>query len=565
MGNHRLKPSPLIGDERIAYWFFVLGEETEAKLLKNQIMLNLKTPFILLYVFTLAISYLNAQAPNLIVEGWAKIDGERLEFTDAHQSNIFIGFDSGKKSNDFSFYNTSLGYQTLNEQIDGSYNTAIGYRALAEHIMQGGNTAIGAQALEKNTIGGGNTAIGSSALRYNSNGFGNTASGRNALHNNTEGHHNTANGTDALSHNTTGNDNTSTGYRALYNNVQGNVNIATGYRALYNNIQGNDNAAFGASALHENISGSGNTAIGINALFSNLTGTNNTAVGNHAFHNGQFYFNSTAIGNNTQISSANQIRFGNVSVTSIGGFEPWTNLSDKRLKKNIKKDIPGLAFITQLKPVSYQLDMDDIAKWQQTPDSLRDFKSEKIKGDIRYSGFLAQEVEATAKAIGYEFSGVDAPKNEGDRYGLRYSQFVVPLVQAVQELNEEKEDAAKKIEKLEGEIDALKALLGKQQHQQTVELRTTGKAATQTPTLGQNYPNPFNGKTNIDCFIPEGVQQAMLRITDNTGKLIQDIKIHSSGIGQIEVDATELKQSNYFYSLILDGHLVESKQLILIK
>ena len=49
------------------------------------------------------------------------------------------------------------------------------------------------------------------------------------------------------------------------------------------------------------------------------------------------------------------------------------------------------------------------------------------------TGFVAQEVEKTAKEIGYDFSGVDAPKNEKDLYGLRYAQFVPSLVKAIQE------------------------------------------------------------------------------------------------------------------------------------
>ena len=49
------------------------------------------------------------------------------------------------------------------------------------------------------------------------------------------------------------------------------------------------------------------------------------------------------------------------------------------------------------------------------------------------TGFIAQDVEAAAQSIGYNFSGVDAPKNENDYYGLRYAEFVVPLVKAVQE------------------------------------------------------------------------------------------------------------------------------------
>ncbi|HRD52410.1 MAG TPA: hypothetical protein PKY96_07150, partial [Flavobacteriales bacterium] len=53
--------------------------------------------------------------------------------------------------------------------------------------------------------------------------------------------------------------------------------------------------------------------------------------------------------------------------------------------------------------------------------------------DCLYTGFLAQEVETAANETGFTFSGVDAPDNAGDLYGLRYAEFVVPLVKAVQE------------------------------------------------------------------------------------------------------------------------------------
>ena len=52
---------------------------------------------------------------------------------------------------------------------------------------------------------------------------------------------------------------------------------------------------------------------------------------------------------------------------------------------------------------------------------------------MRQSGFSAQDVEALAKKLGYAFGGVDKPENEDGLYGLRYSEFVVPLVKAVQE------------------------------------------------------------------------------------------------------------------------------------
>jgi trimeric autotransporter adhesin len=52
---------------------------------------------------------------------------------------------------------------------------------------------------------------------------------------------------------------------------------------------------------------------------------------------------------------------------------------------------------------------------------------------LRQTGFIAQEVEAAAKKLGFNFSGVQAPKNGNGLYSLRYSDFVMPLVQAVKE------------------------------------------------------------------------------------------------------------------------------------
>jgi hypothetical protein len=80
----------------------------------------------------------------------------------------------------------------------------------------------------------------------------------------------------------------------------------------------------------------------------------------------------------------------------------------------------------------------------------------KQKEQIIYSGFIAQDVEKAAKELGFDFSGVDAAKNDKDLYGLRYAEFVVPLVKAVQELSKDNielkkqnEELLKRIEKLE--------------------------------------------------------------------------------------------------------------------
>ena len=93
--------------------------------------------------------------------------------------------------------------------------------------------------------------------------------------------------------------------------------------------------------------------------------------------------------------------------------------------------VSGIDFIMKLRPVTYQFNL-------------------PVENDQTiYSGFIAQEVEKAAAAAGFPFSGVDKPKNASDPYGLRYSDFVVPLVKAIQEQQ-------KMIEQLQKEIGNLK-------------------------------------------------------------------------------------------------------------
>ena len=184
-------------------------------------------------------------------------------------------------------------------------------------------------------------------------------------------------------------------------------------------------------ALFRKTTGNTNTASGWQSLYINTTGKRNIALGYYAGYTGN-YSNTTAIGYNAQTTASDQVRIGNSSITSTGGYRAWTNVSDARFKKNIEEKVIGLDFIMALRPVTYNLDMDAIANFHETPDSLRLEESERETEEILQTGFIAQEVELAAKKLGYDFSGVDAPKNDKDNYGLRYSEFVVPFLKAMQ-------------------------------------------------------------------------------------------------------------------------------------
>lgn len=307
-----------------------------------------------------------------------------------------------------------------------------------------------------------NTAVGKGSLDGNTSGYYNVAIGHNALFSNTIGYSNCAEGYHALYSNNSGYYNTAVGNSAAYNSSTGFYNSAFGSLSLLNNTTGSNNTAIGLWALSQNTTTSGNTAIGFDSADNTIGTTNCTFLGRQAGFNGIDYTNSTALGYNSPMTANNQIRLGNPSVTSIGGYANYTNISDQRFKTNVQPNVAGLDFILQLRPVTYRLDAEGIDAFLRNGYTPREPDEEsdrlhreglKNKSSVTYTGFLAQEVEAAAQKTGFDFSGVDVPQNERDLYGLRYAEFVVPLVKAVQEQQAMIETLREKAD----EVDILKA------------------------------------------------------------------------------------------------------------
>ncbi len=371
----------------------------------------------------------------------------RLEFPG---SNVAVGL-GALLSNTTGGDNTAYGYHALSSNTEGYHNTATGYQALSSNTEGGQNTATGYGALSSNIAGDLNTASGYLALHFNTEGSLNTATGVQALSSNITGNQNTANGYLALIYNTAGSLNTATGVQALYSNIEGDQNTATGVQALYSNTIGWGNIANGAYALYSNTTGIGNAAGGAHALENNAAGNYNTAFGFGAFSNCNMGDYNTALGyysdidtcnrentvviggnGNIALGGSNRVRIGNSSMSSIGGQVAWSSLSDERIKTNVKDNVVGLDFIMKLHPVTYNYSVSRSYEIQRQTDTT-DWKGKYDIEAMQFSGFLAQEVEKAAKETGYDFSGVDKPDSEEGFWGLRYAEFTVPLVKAVQE------------------------------------------------------------------------------------------------------------------------------------
>lgn len=112
--------------------------------------------------------------------------------------------------------------------------------------------------------------------------------------------------------------------------------------------------------------------------------------------------------------------------------------SDARVKIDVEDSELGLDFIEMLRPVSYKFapTVVEIPVIDVTEDGEKTFRTEyETRVHTRpHQGMIAQEVKRVIDEIGVDFAGY--VHDEGsDTYGLRYGEFVAPLVKAVQELS----------------------------------------------------------------------------------------------------------------------------------
>jgi len=234
----------------------------------------------------------------------------------------------------------------------------------------------------------------------------------------------------------------------------------------------------------------------------------------------------------------------NGSAGKPGGGD-WSNASDSRLKQDIEDYKDGLAQILKIRPVWYRYN----GKFG-------------LPTKPRYVGIIAQEMQEVAPYTVTPYIETDDETGETGEY-LSYDGSAVTymLVNAVQEqqtqietLNKALEVKTQEIEDLNARLARLEALLGNNKNT---------NATLSSARLEQNQPNPFNSNTVVRYFIPETVRQAEIRIFDISGKLIKTIAIDSRGEGQAALQAQTLSAGTYLYSLVLDGQVLDSKQMVL--
>jgi len=172
------------------------------------------------------------------------------------------------------------------------------------------------------------------------------------------------------------------GYYAGRHNTDALANSFFGAKSGEENTVGSGNSFMGRLSGSENVSGNGNSFFGLNAGITNVSGSNNTAIGSEAdLASGNLSY-ATAIGAGSVASLYNSIYLGRPDgsdavripgavlingslVVSTLGSAGTTQIcrnsanrlspcsSSLRYKTNINEFSPGLSFVRQLRPISF--------------------------------------------------------------------------------------------------------------------------------------------------------------------------------------------------------------------
>ena len=221
-----------------------------------------------------------------------------------------------------------------------------------------------------------------------------------------------------------------------------------------------------------------------------------------------------------------------------------TFFSDNRVKSNVQPLSNSLEKLMQLNAVSYDYDYRARQETSIDEKDLTEAKINTLKADEdlvleeeNRMGFIAQEVREILPQV------VD--EDENGLLGINYIDLIPVLISGVKEQQQIIEDLQAQLTALQGTSDednpAVKSL------------------------LFSNVPNPFNGNTTIQYAITakDAGKQLSIMVHDANGRLVwSEDKIATLGKGSLDIDAQQLAGGAYFYSLALDGVILDTKTML---
>jgi hypothetical protein len=276
-----------------------------------------------------------------------------------------------------------------------------------------------------------------------------------------------------------------------------------------------------------------------------------------------------------------------IAIQSSGNTS-WSTTSDIRLKKDVKPFNDGLEQLRQINPVRFhyngKLNLDStkekIGVIAQEIQKIAPYTIEEgtyiSKKVIRASEYVAIEVPDTAHPgktktiLEYVPEIIEDEKTEVLVYNPTAVTYII--INAIKELDSivtlyksldtelqrvsvENQEIRLRLSALEEEIAQIKASKGE------------GYDTFEDVLLEQNNPNPFSENTTIIYFVPERIKGIVeLVVTNATGNsILQRYPVISNIPHQQEISARDLDTGVYIYGIAINGQIVKSKKMMILK
>ena len=541
---------------------------------------------IFLFFFLSIMINLSAQV-RLDVEGDAKIVGKIDLIQAVGDSSIFIGANAGKMD-DGNNKNTFVGNNAGAANTEGSLNSFFGFQAGFNNTTGNINAFFGMNAGVFNTTGSLNSFFGFQAGFNNTTGNDNAFFGYQAGVFNTTGYNNAFFGNNTGAFNTTGSDNSFFGYFTGASNKKGTKNTMLG-RSADVGMDSLDRAiAIGYNAMVDChacavIGGTGADAvkvgIGMSAPASDLhikqsenattgTGTGGITVENSSdddkwkiYHSGLFL----SFAENTGPISATAVRrsyIQNVTGAYVraDGMANLRSRNSSRVKENILDKLVELpvrlySSSSPRNKTKKNLDFNVLEVQRLFPEVVREAEDGSLGMAYADFGILA------IKAIQELATGMVVLEKEKD--GL--AKEVATQNKTITNLMKKATNQQQQLKGQQAQIDELKSLVEKLLTQNAVSPKSSSYVLplTQNALLAQNQPNPFHENTLVDYFVPANVRNAPIQVTSLDGKVLGKVTITETGKGQVTIQSRSYPVGTYFYSLVLDGQVMETKRMVL--
>ncbi len=312
-------------------------------------------------------------------------------------------------------------------------------------------------------------------------------------------------------------------------------------------------AGFGVYVINTASSGYGVYGIGYKGVYgisaiNNGDGVWGYATGTNAWGVRGYSANSYGVHGSTG-NSASYAGYFSGNVFTTGTYQS----SDRSLKQDITDMTSAMDILKRLKPKSYTFKKDGAYKLMNLPAG-------------KQYGLIAQDVEEVlpnlVKATTFETgkattdtskAGTAKPSETISFKALNYTELIPIVIKGMQEQEEhiQKQDAL--IETLLLKIEKLESRMAK----------ISGSATTtRIGALGQSMPNPAKGSTRITYQVP-AASRAQLVLTDNSGKTIKTVSLTQAGY--VDVNTAALSSGLYNYTLVVDGKIVETKKLTVVR